>query len=209
MMSLRLAGEGSAGNCREPCEAIRKSLATCFARGRLHAASGPAGGDAAVLSCPRRAGADANRGIGPEVIVWREAGHIIRQASAPASANDFEVACTVRHRIDHQLACEGGQGTLLQAREREQVRVGHLVGREDAARVDVLPIEQAQVVRPKDVDRMRAQISDEWRDRGRRLHCVRVARIADDVHDAVFGQRAGCPRRVADPTEPFVCSLVL
>lgn len=29
----------------------------------------------------------------------------------------------------------------MQARERKQARVGHLVGREDAARVDVLPIE--------------------------------------------------------------------
>jgi hypothetical protein len=26
------------------------------------------------------------------------------------------------------------------------------------------------------VARMRAQISDEWRDRGRRLHCIRVTR---------------------------------
>jgi len=86
------------------------------------------------------------------------------------------MARTVRHRIDHQPTGEGGQGTLMQAREREQVRVGHLVGREDAARADVLPIEQAQVVRPKDVARMRAQISDEWRDRGRRLHCIRVTR---------------------------------
>jgi hypothetical protein len=64
----------------------------------------------------------------------------------------------------------------MQAREREQVRVGHLVGREDAARGDVLPIEQAQAVRPKDVARRRAQLCDEWRDRGRLLNCFRVAR---------------------------------
>ena len=86
------------------------------------------------------------------------------------------MARSVRHRIDHQLAVEGGQGALMQAREREQVRVGHLVGRGDAARVDVLPIEEAQSVRPKDVARMRAQLCDKWRDRGRRLNCFRVAR---------------------------------
>ncbi|MEM5402669.1 hypothetical protein [Paraburkholderia unamae] len=76
------------------------------------------------------------------------------------------MARTVRHRIDHQPAVEGAQGALMQARDREQVRVGHLVDREDAARVDVLPIEQAQAVGPKDVARMSAQLCDEWRDRG-------------------------------------------
>lgn len=44
----------------------------------------------------------------------------------------------------------------MQVRERKQARVDHLVGREDAARVDVLPIEQIQVDRPKDVARIRA-----------------------------------------------------
>jgi hypothetical protein len=84
MMSLKLTGEGGAGIYREPYEAIYKSLATCCARGRLRAASGPGGRYAAVLSCLRCAGADSNRGAGPEVIVWREAGHIFHQASAPS-----------------------------------------------------------------------------------------------------------------------------
>ncbi|CAM2161220.1 hypothetical protein PSAC2689_100013 [Paraburkholderia sacchari] len=140
----------------------------------------------------RRAGADANQWYRSEVIVWREAGHIIHQASAPASANDFEVARTGLHRIDYQPAGEGGQGTLMQAREREQVHVGHLVGREDAARVDVLPIEQAQ-------DQMICPGCSRS-DRGRRLNCVRVARIADDAHYAVFGH--GQLAHAAWPTPP-------
>ncbi len=70
MMSLRLTGEGGAGIYREPCEAICKSLAACFARGWLRAAGGRGGRDAAVQSCLRCAG--ANRGVGPEMIVWHE-----------------------------------------------------------------------------------------------------------------------------------------
>ena len=180
--------EGGAAIYSEPREAICKSLVTCFARGLLRAASGPGGRDAAVLSCPRRAGAGANRGVGPEMIVRREAGPVVHQTSAPASANDFKVACTVRHRIDHQPAGEGGHGTPMQALEREQVSVGHLVRRGDAARVDVLLIEQVQVVRPKDVARARAAFQRVARPRSASPHCVReVARIADVVHHAVFG----------------------
>jgi hypothetical protein len=137
VMSLKLTGEGGAGINREPCEAICKSLATCFAWGRLRAARGPDGRDAAVLFCPRRPG--PGRDVGQEVIVWREAEHIVHRASAPASARDFQVARTVRERFDHQPAGEAGQGTSCAAREREQVCVGYLVGREDAARVDVPP----------------------------------------------------------------------
>src|SRR5258708_4090169 len=95
--------------------------------------------------------------------------------------------CGPRHR-----PVEGDEPASTFDGESEQVDVSYLTWPVNAARVDPLPIQEADRRRPELVV-LRSCRPAQALDRFLSGERARIARLADHANEAVFGHRAGCP----------------
>lgn len=91
----------------------------------------------------------------------------------------------------------------------QEITVGYLVGSEQAGWVEFLAVEDADIVGPEVMAGLSEEFGEQLRNGRRVAWRIRIALVAENAQDGVFGERAAGPSLTAGAREPSVRVVVM
>jgi len=111
--------------------------------------------------------------------------------------------------VGDEAAVQGGELAAVGACEGQKITVGYLMGTEEAGGIKFLAVEDADVVRPKEMAREGEEFREDYGNGGGIAGGIGIALVAQNAHHGILGERASGPQFAALGGEPTVGSQMM